>query len=314
MRGKMDCHGLTDRGQVRPSNEDQFLVADLSRSMLIHQTSLNLDDHTRLFGGSQGHLLLVADGMGGHAAGERASSLAVDNMTRYVLHTMPWFFGLREDHEDDLREQLVTALERCQERIEQEAAALAERRRMGTTLTMAYLLWPRLYVVHAGDSRCYVLRGGKLQQVTTDHTMAQRMVETGVLTAEKAVQSPLGHVLWNCVGGGTRELYAEVRKVMLALGDTLLLCTDGLTTCVKDDKIAEVLGAGQSAEETGRRLVAAANAAGAPDNVTVVVAHFREGGHTAMHGHAHAHAGRAAAAPTESERPALAPALATDMV
>jgi protein phosphatase len=140
MRGKMDCFGLTDRGRVRDHNEDQFLVADLTRSMLVHCTSLQLDDHTRLFGGAQGHLLLVADGMGGHAAGQRASTLAVDAMTRYVLNTMPWFFGLREGHDDDLREQLTEALERCQERIEQEASAHSERRSMGTTLTLAYLL------------------------------------------------------------------------------------------------------------------------------------------------------------------------------
>jgi protein phosphatase len=288
MHGKMDCHGLTDRGQKRDNNEDQFLVADLSRSMLVHQTSLDLDDHTRLFGGTQGSLLLVADGMGGHAAGERASTLAVDGVARYVLNTMPWFFGLREDHEDDLREELVHAMGRCQERIEQEASAQAERHGMGTTLTMAYLLWPRLYVVHAGDSRCYVLRGGRLQQVTTDHTVAQKMVDAGVLAKEEAAESRMGHVLWNCLGGGDHSLAPEVRKVTLAVGDTLLLCTDGLTTCVPDDRIREVLAAGGSAEEACRRLVDTANAAGGPDNVTVVVAHFRDGAPTHAHGHAHA--------------------------
>jgi protein phosphatase len=288
MPGKMDCHGLTDRGRKRESNEDQFLIADLNRSLLIHQTSLDLDDHTRLFGGSQGNLLLVADGMGGHAAGERASSLAVDTVARYVLHTMPWFMGLREDHEDDLRDQLIAAMERCQDRIEQEAAAHAERHGMGTTLTMAYLLWPRLYVVHAGDSRCYVLRGGRLQQVTTDHTMAQRMVEAGVLGKEEAAGSKLGHVLWNCLGGGDHRLSPEVRKVVLAVGDTLLLCSDGLTTCVPDERIREVLAAGHGAEETCRRLVDAANAAGGPDNVTVVVAHFRDAGQAAAGAHAQA--------------------------
>jgi protein phosphatase len=288
MRGKMDCHGLTDRGRKRESNEDQFLVADLNRSMLIHQTSLHLDDHTRLFGGSQGHLLLVADGMGGHAAGERASSLAVDTLARYVLNTMPWFMGLREDHEDDLRDQLVTAMERCQDRIEQEAAAHAERHGMGTTLTLAYLLWPRLYVVHAGDSRCYVLRGGRLRQVTTDHTMAQRMVEAGVLAKEEAAGSRLGHVLWNCLGGGEHALRPEVSKVLLAVGDTLLLCTDGLTTCVPDERIRDTLAAPHGAEETCRRLVDAANGAGGPDNVTVVVAHFRDAGQAAAQAHAHA--------------------------
>jgi protein phosphatase len=301
MRGKMDCYGLTDRGKVRESNEDQFLVADLTSSMLVHWTSLQLEDHTRLFGGARGHLLLVADGMGGHVAGERASSLAVDAVTRYVLNTMPWFFGLREDHDDDLREQLTAALERCQERIEQEASAHSERHAMGTTLTLAYLLWPRLYVVHAGDSRCYVLRGGRLQQVTKDHTMAQRMVEAGVLAPEEAPGSRLGHVLWNCVGGGTHDLYAEVRKVSLAVGDTLLLCTDGLTAGVPDAQLAEILGHDGSAEDACRRLVEAANAAGGKDNITVVVSHFRDADEVATHAHGHAVRAEPAAAPAPAE-------------
>src|SRR5207248_4412766 len=118
MRGKMDCFGLTDAGRVRPVNEDQFLVADLSKSLLVHQTSLSHDDHTRLFGGSQGQLLLVADGMGGHAAGQQASSLAVQGLSHYVLNTMPWLFQLQEHREADLKEELVAALEACQRRFE----------------------------------------------------------------------------------------------------------------------------------------------------------------------------------------------------
>src|SRR6266478_5965215 len=118
MPGKMDCYGLTDIGRVREVNEDQSLVADLNKSMLIHQTSLAHEDHTRLFGSSQGQLLLVADGLGGVAGGRRASALAVETLARYVLNTMPWFFRLQEGLVD-LDGELRAALEQCQKRIEE---------------------------------------------------------------------------------------------------------------------------------------------------------------------------------------------------
>jgi protein phosphatase len=281
MRGKMDCFGMTDIGRVREVNEDQFLVADLSKSMLIHQTSLSHEDHTRLFGGSQGQLLVVADGMGGHRAGRQASSLAVETLTRYLLETMPWFFRLSWRQESDLKEELRAGLEECQRQIERAAAADPARRGMGTTLTLAYLLWPRLYVVHAGDSRCYLLRDGRLHQFTHDHTVAQRLVDQGVLPAEEADESRWSHVLWNCVGGNSHELNPEVYKATLRLGDTLLLCTDGLSKCVPEKQIQQILEAGRPAEETCGRLITAANAAGGPDNVTVVVARFQEAGQEA---------------------------------
>src|SRR4051794_9540684 len=122
MRGKMDCYGLTDRGLAREVNEDQFLIADLNRSMLIHQTSLSHEDHTRLFGGSQGQLLLVADGIGGEAGGRRASALAVETLARYVLNTMRWFFRLHEAEDRDLHEEFRAALEEAQQRIHAAAA------------------------------------------------------------------------------------------------------------------------------------------------------------------------------------------------
>src|SRR5437763_14295092 len=114
MLGKMDCYGLTDTGRVRAANEDQYLIADLSKSMRIYRTSLELDDQTRLYGSSQGKLFLVADGMGGHAAGKRASALAVDSLATYVLNTMHWFFRLHHDREDYFEDDLKAALEHCQ--------------------------------------------------------------------------------------------------------------------------------------------------------------------------------------------------------
>jgi protein phosphatase len=276
MRGKMDCSGLTDVGKKRPVNEDQFLIADLNKSMLIHQTSLSHEDHTRLFGGSQGKLLLVADGMGGHAEGKRASALAVRSLAHYVLNTLSWFFRLHPDHEEEFLEELKAALEECQRRIEAAAGADDEHPAMGTTLTMAYLLWPRMYVVHAGDSRCYLLRGARLEQITTDHTMAQRLVDRGALRPEEAQESRWSHVLWNCIGGGVHELTADVYRATLQLGDSLLLCTDGLNKATSDEKIFQSLRQNRPAEETCRHLVDSANAAGGPDNVTVVVAHFRD--------------------------------------
>src|SRR3954452_16650592 len=151
--------------------------------MLIHQTSLSHEDHSRLFSDTQGKVFLVADGMGGESAGEVASALAVETATRYLLNTMPWFFRLGGQAEtDSLNGELRAALEACQRSVEQ-AATTPGRSRMGTTLTMAYLYWPRLYVVHAGDSRCYLLRGGRLEQITKDHTVAQRMVDEGAMSA-----------------------------------------------------------------------------------------------------------------------------------
>lgn len=274
MRCKMDCAALTDVGRVRQTNEDQFLIADLNKSMLVRQTSLSHDDHTRLFGGSQGALLLVADGMGGHAAGKQASALAVQTLEHYILNTMPWFFHLQQNQESDLLDELRSAMEACQKSIETAAAARPEWRGMGTTLTMAYLLWPRLYVVHVGDSRCYLSRSPRLEQITKDQTMAQQLAEHGVLAPEEVPQSRWSHVLWSCLGGHTRQLSVEVYKATLTVGDTLLLCTDGLTCHLRDEDVLRLLQQRGSAEQTCRRLVAAANDAGGSDNVTVVVARF----------------------------------------
>ena len=194
---RIDCYGLTDPGRVRESNEDQFLIAELGKSMLVRQTTLALEHQTRLFGSIQGHLLLVADGLGGHAAGKRASSIATGAVAHYVLNTMPWFFRLDEKYVDDLEMELKSAMERCQALIHDDAEESLDRLGMGTTLTLAYVLWPRLYVVHVGDTRCYLLRMGELRRVTRDHTVAQQLAEESSIAAREVESSKWSHVLWN---------------------------------------------------------------------------------------------------------------------
>jgi len=274
MLTKMDCFGLTDLGRMRPSNQDHYLIADLNKSLRVHSTSLNINDETRLYGGSQGKLLLVADGMGGEAEGERASTIAVDQVATYVLNSLSWCYRLEESSEDDFAEHLKEALQSCQDSIKTVANQRPETRSMGTTMTMVYIVWPRAFVVHVGDSRCYLLRNGRLQQITVDHTMANLLAETEQMSRSQARRSPLGHALWNAIGGRSDELSVDVYKLSLDRGDILLLCTDGLYDMVSDERLRDVLSLKDSAETICRRLVEMANEHGGKDNITAIVAQF----------------------------------------
>lgn len=274
-RVKTDAFGLADTGVKRSVNEDQFLIASLSKNMLIHQTSLPQDNHERLVGAPGGTLLAVADGMGGHGGGDVASSVAVDVIMNYVLNIMPWFFRLDDSNEADLTDELRAALERCHGAVREAAASDEDADpRMGTTLTLAYIVWPRLYVVHVGDSRCYLYRRPALQQITKDHTLAQQMVDKDVLDEDQAEGSKWSNILWNTVGGGSDDMEPDVHKAKLEAGDTVLLCSDGLTKHVDDDGIRETLATSEGSEAIATSLVRAANAGGGSDNITAVVARF----------------------------------------
>jgi protein phosphatase len=142
---------------------------------------------------------------------------------------------------------------------------------MGTTLTAAYLLWPSLYVAHVGDSRCYLLRDGALSQLTTDHTMANKLKQASDIDLDE--NSPWHHVFWNAIGGGQHAtMEPEVHRHPQANGDVILLCSDGLSKHASDESIANALDTSTSADEACKRLVAMANADGGSDNITVVVA------------------------------------------
>lgn len=274
MLTQMDCFGLTDVGRKRPSNQDHYLVADLNKSLRVHSTSLNLDDETRIYGGSQGKLLIVADGMGGEAEGERASTIAVDQLATYVLNSLSWCFRLEEDSEQDFEDHLKEALVSCQNKIHAVANQHPEMKTMGTTMTMAYIVWPRAFVVHVGDSRCYLLRDHQLTQITTDHSMGAILEQVKQLDRNQGRKSSMGHALWNVLGGRSDELSVDVYKLTLECEDVILLCTDGLYDMVPDDTIEDTLNTTESAEAACRKLVELSNSNGGNDNITVIVSRF----------------------------------------
>jgi PPM family protein phosphatase len=274
MLTQMDCFGLSDLGRKRPTNQDHYLIADLNKSMRVHSTSLNLDDETRIYGGSQGKLLVVADGMGGEAEGERASTIAVDQVATYVLNSLSWCFRLEEDSEQDFEDHLKEALQSCQKSIEAAVSQHPKMRGMGTTMTMVYVVWPRAFVVHVGDSRCYLLRDRHLEQVTRDHTLDALVPREKDGQEKHAPRSSLGHVLWNALGGRSGELSVDAYRITLERDDVLLLCTDGLYDMVPHEQLEDVLNSPTSAEAACRKLVDLANESGGKDNITAVVAHF----------------------------------------
>lgn len=281
MSGFMDCFGASDIGRSRATNEDHFLISDVCKSMRVHQTSLGLDHQTRLFGNTQGKLLMVADGMGGHDAGERASQLVLDTIVDYVLNVLSWILHSDSAAEENFVDQLKKSLIACQNRIDKESASVEQHRKMGSTLTLAYIIWPRAFLIHVGDSRCYLFRERKLQQLTRDHTLAQ-LVKDSVRDEDPKNQNEIlggngdsmSHVLWNVIGGGSEKPHPDALAIDLEIGDTLVLCTDGLSNTVSSSKIQEALSRNSSAATVCTELISEANQAGGSDNITLVVSRF----------------------------------------
>jgi protein phosphatase len=262
----------TDIGKVRPQNEDHFLVARMGKVMRVVATSLVRDDALKV-SEDRGILMVVADGMGGHAAGEIASALAISSVESFVLNSLKWFMRLGGAEESALMRELRKGLEQADKALLAEMDLDPALAGMGTTLTLAFSVADDLYVAHAGDSRAYVYRDGQLDQLTTDHTLAQHMVEVGLLTPEAARRDRSRHAVTNALGagGGVR---GEIDKLRLKDGDVVLLCTDGLTDLVDDERIAEVLARHLDPEAACNRLVELALENGGRDNVTVVAARY----------------------------------------
>lgn len=266
--------GMTHRGKVRESNQDHFLVADIERTVRVRHTSLPTARATEdepTINDPEGTVMMVADGMGGHADGELASAVTLDAVLEHMAYVMPSVRPHDEVSERDLALELGVAIEGCQSRLRHVAERKGASPSMGTTLTLAYVRWPDAYVAHVGDSRLYLWREGGLEQVTHDHTLAQR-VRDRYGGAEDLAH--LEHVLVNAIGGDGKPPEVESHRLHLMAGDRLLLCSDGLSGELPEPTLAGLLAGAGSPTDACQRLVSAALDAGGRDNVTTVVAFF----------------------------------------
>lgn len=253
--------GRTDTGLVRESNQDHFLIAELSRTLWVSQTSLPQPEIQ--YASRRGHLFLIADGMGGVRGGEIASTLTVKTVEKFMLE----LFHRAEDFQ--------TALRVAHSRLLKETARHPEVAGMGTTLTMAVVNKWKLFVVHAGDSRCYLFRDRNLAQLTDDHTFVAELIRNGVLKPEDAAHHAYRNVVTNIVGGSQKSVHADIQEIEIQPDDVLLLCTDGLTDMLTNDEIGNILKVERDPQSACDCLVNQALENGGRDNVTTIVAHIR---------------------------------------
>ena len=253
--------GQTDVGQVREHNEDNFLVADLTRKAREFAPG---EAHVL---GKSGAVFGVCDGMGGAAAGEVASRLAVDIIyDRLVEAKAP-------KGREDLARRLVRAVQDAGVRIFGEARADRSRRGMGTTCTIATLVDERLFLAQVGDSRAYVLRDGELTQVTRDQSLVNQLIEAGQLTEEEAETFEHNNIILQALGT-SEVVQVDLTYVDLRAEDTLLICSDGLSGMVRSEDIRGVLTELEEPGDACAKLIGLANEAGGHDNVTVVIVRF----------------------------------------
>jgi len=264
----------SDVGKMRANNEDHYLITRLGRSMHVLATSLPANELSASFE-EAGYVLVVADGMGGMAGGEVASSLAITTGISQSLKSPKWSFRFDEKEARELVERVTRYFESMHAEVTRRANSDAALAGMGTTLTVVYSAGLDLFTFHVGDSRAYLFRQGRLQQITHDHTVAQMLADAGSITPDEAAQLGMKHVLTSAVGAGRPGISPEVRRVRLMDADAVLVCTDGLTEMVTDARIAELLAQHEAPSDACNALVAEALANGGSDNVTVLLARYR---------------------------------------
>jgi serine/threonine protein phosphatase PrpC len=277
-RLEVEVAGRSHVGRRRADNQDHFLVGRSERA--VRQIAGNLPAGSLPESIEESAwFFVVADGLGGAAAGEVASRLAIEAGVQLHALRSTWYLRATPELRPVILErsrQLMRAID-----VELARAAASDRRLagMGTTMTIASTIGAELFVAHVGDSRASLFRDGRFVRLTRDHTVIASLVDMGALDAESAERHPLRHLLAHALGRGAHDLPVEVSHRELQHGDVLLMSSDGLHGVVPDDVVAEVLttaaATGEGIDATADRLIEAALDAGGPDNVTVVLARFR---------------------------------------
>jgi protein phosphatase len=265
---EIDVYALTHVGKVRKTNQDHFLLASMHKRIQLLQTSLS--DQQRLpFGDERvGFIAMVADGVGGGDGGEKASATTLEIATRYLVSSADCFYSA-DSTEEKFIQALQDAARRCHVAVTARAKAEPATRSMATTLTLWMGVWPWYYVLQVGDSRYYLYRDGQLTQVSRDQTIAQDLVDQGLFSRAVGLKSRFANVLSSAIGGQQAE--PVVTRLRADWLNVHLLCSDGLTKHVPDERIAERLAAMTSSKQVCEQLLEDALDGGGTDNVTIMV-------------------------------------------
>jgi protein phosphatase len=271
---QVDLAAESHPGKVLPKNEDHCLVIRFNRAFQTQLSNLP-EGFIPLRAEEVGYAMVVADGMGGRAAGEVASRLAIRTLLNLSLTTPDWIMMKGEPESERVMQRMAERYRRVDAALREEAGADPSLWGMGTTMTLARSVGDELVLAHVGHSRAYLLRGGQLHLLTRDHTLVRELVDLGVVHPEETASHPFRHTLTRVLGGRGDGVEAEVQRVSLADEDQLLLCTDGLTEMVDATTIGAILRSSPSSNDACQRLVAVALQKGGKDNVTVVLARYR---------------------------------------
>ncbi|HEY0529705.1 MAG TPA: protein phosphatase 2C domain-containing protein [Gemmatimonadaceae bacterium] len=265
---ELDVFGVTHRGKVRETNQDHFLIGTLQQKLNVWRSSLTDLDHMPVAEERLAALMMVADGVGGGQKGEEASQLAVEGLSQYITESVRCYYTSDTGDSDFLRALEQGAL-RCHESIIERGKADPAYEGMATTLTLFIGVWPWCYLLQVGDSRYYQYRQGELIQVSRDQTMAQELLDSGVFAKAVSEKSPLSHVLSSSIGGP--QTAPIVKRLPNSWSTIHLLCSDGLTRHVSDERISRALASMQSSKQVCEDLLQEALDGGGRDNITIIV-------------------------------------------
>ncbi len=267
--GNIDVWGLTHPGLVRTDNQDHFFAGSLVHGVMVDHTSLGGEDSFGMARERLATLAMVADGVGSSGGGEQAARLAVMALVQEVSRKFHHAYDIESQDPEVFVRLLEDAALACHETLLRRAEEDSDKVHFATTLTLFLGLWPHAYLLQVGDSRCYMYQDGELTQISRDQTMAQDLVDQGVLTQTKAHNTRWAHVLSSAIGG--QQAAPVVTRVVRDWGTVLLLCSDGLTKHVSDERVKERMASMSSARELCQWLMQDALDGGGTDNVTIVV-------------------------------------------